>query len=579
MRRYSLGLMVVGALSLALVALAACTSEKEVPVEVVKEVIVEKEVVVEKVVIKEVPVEKEVVKEVVLEKVVLATPEKVLAGVASEQQKYGGIFKVTSQGSVKSMDPYFAPAYVTTDTSQHWLESPFAWDSAQTAQPQMVESWNISSDSKVWSFTLRDDLMFHDGTPVTSDDVIASAARWMAKQPSAKFLKEFLQEDGGVVKEDDRTYSFHFAEPFGAAADIQAVPHRYLGVLKAAVAATPHTKDIGVDNYIGSGSFKVKAWEVGNRIILERNEEYVPRSEPGSFLAGAQIAYFDELHWLEIPSEETKIAGLKTGEFDMVDGAALDFFDGLVADPNINVAKYPFHQSVIQIHVAVAPTDNVLVRRSILAGINAEDYMGSLGPPALWKTCVAVYYCGSPLETLIGKEFYDQNDIPKATALMKEAGAEGAELFIMNPADYATIAPLGLVLKAQLEATGYNVNMPGMDWATLVSKLPTDEYNMFTTWWAHWAGDGPITDNVVAGTTGYAGNYVDDDMLTFRRNFALAKTQAEKMSWIEKIQLKYFEDIPRVWLGQFSNIFPHRSYVKNMTVPAMPIYHNVWFEK
>ena len=86
-------------------------------------------------------------------------------------------------------------------------------------------------------------------------------------------------------------------------------------------------------------------------------------------------------------------------------------------------------------------------------------------------------------------------------------------------------------------------------------------------------------DNVVAGTTGYAGNYVNDDMLTYRRNFALAKTQAEKMSWIEKIQLKYFDDIPRIWLGQFSNIFPHRTYVKNMTVPAMPMYHGVWFEK
>ena len=583
MKRLILKMVAIGAASLALIALvAACTTTKEVPVEVIKEVIVEKEVPVEKIVVKEVPVEKEVVKEVVLEKVVLATPEKVLASVMAEKEKYGGIFRVTAQGSIKSMDPYFAPAYVTTDTSRHFLESPFQWDGAQTANPALVGSWEVSSDTKVWTFTLRDDLTFHDGSKVTSADVIASTARWMAKQPSAKFLKEFLQEDGGIVEEDSRTWSLHFKQAFGATLDIMAVPHRYLGVFPARIAnAFSHTEDVGVDNYIGSAAFKIKDWEVGNVIKMERFEEYVPRSEPGDWLAGAQIAYLDEVHWLEIPSEETKLAGLKTAEFDMIDGAALDQFGELTADANISVPKYPFHQSVLQIHVNRPPFDQAIVRRAVLAGVNAEDYMGSLGPSDLWLTCSSAYYCGSPLETERGAEFYNQNDIPRAKALLAEAGVapEDHVIDIMVPADYSTIGPLGLVLKAQLEATGFKTEMPGMDWATMVSKLPTDDYSIFGTWWAHWAGSDPITDNTVAGTSGYAGNWVNDDMLEYRRNFAFAATHADKIKWIDLIQDKYFEEVPRIWLGQFANIFPHRTYVKNMTVPAMPIYIGVWMEK
>jgi peptide/nickel transport system substrate-binding protein len=576
MRKWTLGLVAVAVGAL---IVAACTSEKEVPVEVIKEVVVEKEVPVEKIIIKEVPVEKEVIKEVVMEKIVLATPEKVISSLATEQAKYGGTFQITSQGSHKSLDPYFAPAYVTTMASHHWLESPFAWDGAQTPRPQMIESWNASSDGKTWSFTLRDGLKFHDGSALTTKDVVASIGRWMAKQPAAKFLKEFLIEDGGVTADDERTYTFHFAESFGSAIDLQGATHRWLGIMKAEFATTPHTEDLGVDKYIGSASFRVKEWFVGDRIVFERFEDYVPRSEPGDFLAGAQNAYFDEVVIHEIPNEETKIAGLKTGEFDMVDGAALDFFPDLDADPDIIVPKYPFHQSTLIIHVGRPPTDNVLVRQSILAGINAEDYMGSLGPPALWKVCPALYYCGSPLELDVGKELYDQNDLPKAIALMKEAGAEGATFEIMNPVDYATIAPLGLVLKAQLEATGYQVNMPGMDWATLVSKLRTDEYNIFPSWGAHWAGGTPIFDNLAAGTTGYAGNFQNEDMKASRRAYALSTTKEEQFEWVAKLQVAYLDIVPYIYLGQFANIFPHRSYVKNMSIPAFPVFYNRWFEK
>ena len=133
---------------------AACTQEviKEVPVE--KEVVVEKEVIkevpvekiVEKEVVKEVPVEKiiekEVVKEVVVEKEVvkrvvrevIATAVPLSAGLAVEQAKYGGEIKVTAQGSIKSMDPTFSPAYVTYAVATHVWEAPLAHDADYVTQ-------------------------------------------------------------------------------------------------------------------------------------------------------------------------------------------------------------------------------------------------------------------------------------------------------------------------------------------------------------------------------------------------------------------------------------------------------------
>ena len=87
-------------------------------------------------------------------------------------------------------------------------------------------------------------------------------------------------------------------------------------------------------------------WEVGNRVILKRYEDYVPRSDPSSNFAGAQIPYVDRIIWLEIPSEETKIAGLKTGEWDIVDGASLDYFPELEAHPEIGVRAGQARQEI-----------------------------------------------------------------------------------------------------------------------------------------------------------------------------------------------------------------------------------------
>jgi peptide/nickel transport system substrate-binding protein len=515
--------------------------------------------------------------------VIQATPTAAVAptlppAAATGAPRRGGTLKVTSQASVKSLDPGFAPAYVTTATSTHIFDQLLDWDSNKTPKPQMVSGWKVSTDGKAYTFTLREGLTFHDGTPVTTDDVLASLARWWNKQAAGKLLKEHMEE-GGAVRDDDRTFTLKFKQPYGAVIDNLGYPHRYTAIYKKEAAAIPGTEDIGEKNLIGSGPYKLAKWEVGNRIILERHEAYVPRSEPGDFLAGGQVAYLDSIEWLEIPNEETKIAGLKTGQFDVVDGAALDFFKDLSSNPDISVAKYPFHQSVLTFQVAVPPTDNPKVRQAILAAIDPEAFMSSLGDKELWMLCPAVFFCGSPNESKARAELYNQKNPQKAIDMLKEAGAYGSTIRVMNPTDYATIAPLGQVLKPMLEGIGFKVEMPAMDWATLVSKLNATDYNIFTTWWAHWATPDPITDVMVAGTSGYGGNYKSERMLQARLRYATATDPVERQKIVDEIQTIYYEDLPKIWLGQFSTIFPHRKWVKNFSVPAIPTYINVWLEK
>jgi peptide/nickel transport system substrate-binding protein len=386
-----------------------------------------------------------------------------------------------------------------------------------------------------------------------------------------------------VTATDANTWQFKMNTAMGGVPGAMGWAYRGLWVFQeeGVSAVIGKREDIGQDNYIGSGPYKLSKWDVGDSVVLTRNEDYVPRNEPGTYLAGAKIAYVDTITWLEIPDEETKIAGLKTGEWDVVDGAGLDHFGPLSADPNMNISMYGFHKSFLGISHQEPPTGNAKIRQAILVSLDVEELMSGLGPSDLWFLCPAIYYCNTPLETDIGaSEWYNQNDVPRAKKLLEEGGYNGEPIRIMNPSDYATIQPLGPVLKSQLEAIGMNVEMPAMDWATLISKIYDKGWNLFTSWGTHNSFGHPLHDlNATEGGTGYGGGFTFPKMIEARENFAMATDPKEQMGYVEELQMLYFTKIPRIYLGQFSSIYPHRSYVKNLSVPSYPLYFNVWLEK
>ena len=580
MRRLTLSLAALGALSVLLATVAvACTSEKEVPVEVIKEVVVEKEVVTEKVVIKEVPVEKEVVKETVVEKVVVATAMPVTASVAVEQAKYGGALKVVSQASIKTLDLDFTGAYVTSAVGIHIWEKLFGWDNDFVPQPQMVESWNVSSDGMTFEFTLRDNLVFHDGGTVTSADVIPSIQRAIDRHPPMKIFGKFV---AGFEELDSRSFSLSLNEPYAEVVPSLGRIRRSGVVWPKDIALLSPNEDVGESKIIGSGPYKLAKWEIGNRVILERHDGYVPRTDRASNLAGAQNAYVDELIFVEIPDEEVKIAGLKTGEWDLVDGASLDFFKGLDADPDIGVGLYkPGHMSGITIKHNQPPTDNLKVRQAIQAAIDAEGYMSALGDSDLWQLCPAIFFCGTPLETDVRADLYNQNDLAKAKSLLAESGYDGETLKILTPTDYGTITPLGPVFRSMLEDIGFDVDMPAMDWATVVSSFQkTEDWNALTTWCIHSNNMDPLTMCFVQ--TGGIQNYVNPAQDEAIRNWATAFDPVEKRKWLDTVQRIYYEDVASIAFGHFFSLVPHSTVVKNFAVTGvrgMPVYINVWLER
>ncbi|MBM3949702.1 MAG: hypothetical protein FJ312_10805 [SAR202 cluster bacterium] len=570
-----IGLVVVAAALVALLAVACGGGEVIVTQEVVKQVTV----------VQEVPVEREVVKTVVVEqtKIAIATPTPPPAG----QSKFGGTLRVVSQASIATLDSVWSPFYVVVAVAQHLYETPLGWNTELLPAPRMVDTWTVSTDGKIYTFNLREGMTFHDGQAVTARDVVASLNRWLpGGSAAAGLMRGFTQETPFVVV-DDQTFEVRMNEPYGGVVAALAKPHWGPFIIPERLAATTKVTE-GTAEFIGSSPYKLERWDQGDKVVLVRHEGYKPRTDKADHMVGAAVSYLDGITWLEIPDEETKIAGLETGEWDVVDGSAFDFFKRLSANAEIVVPLYkPGHRSAMNISPNNPPFGNeslrltpqqLNARLAVQAAIDIEAVMFSLGDHDLWTLCPAIYYCGTPLETNEAAEYYNQANPEKGKQLLAKSDYKGETVVLLNPTDYGTITPTGVVLKQQMEAIGLNVEMPALDWATIVGKFAnTDEYHMFTDWYVHWCCADPIEWPSREGVPGR--HPINDEGVELRVAYAQAQTQEERFALVEKLQRNMYEEVISILLGQFFSIYPHTAALKNFEVKAIPYYVNTWLER
>jgi len=538
----------------------------------------------------------EVAGETVYEEIIIET-EKILVAtptpdVGTTGPIFGGDLRIVSQGSISTLDPVFSLFYVVNAVATQIYEGLYGWDGNLEAQPRVAESFSTNADGTIYTFTLRSGIKFHDGTTLTSNDVIASINRWRdAGTPAAGIVRRFTDDDA-IQAIDDLSFRWVFDEPLGAVIFILGIPHGLMPMMPASEANTPFTEP--VPGNVGTGAYKFVEWLQGDKVVLERFTDFSARSEastPGAY-AGENIAYLDSITFLEIPDEETKIAGLQTGEWDVVDGAAFDFFAGLTQDPDLGVALYkPGNRSNVYLNPQIPPFSYLKGRQALMTGIDIEDFMFALGPNDLWITCPALYYCGTPLETDIGHRFdvelsdgttqtigYDVNNMALAQQLLNESDYAGETAVILNPTDYGTITPLGPVLKSVMQEIGYAVEMPALDWATVTSMFGnTDSYSLATDWYSHWCCGNPIQDHLISGTLDFI--IRDEDLINLQLEFVRETDAGKRFEIVEEIQQQRWQKVTSLSLGQFFPIVPHTNDLKGFEVKAIPFYINTWLER
>ena len=101
--------------------------------------------------------------------------------------------RVVMHSDLKIVDPIWTTAYIRRNYGYMVYDTLFALDEQLEVQPQMVEAYEISDDQLIYTFTLRDGLMWHDGQPVTAEDAIASIERWGEKDSMGQLMMSYVE--------------------------------------------------------------------------------------------------------------------------------------------------------------------------------------------------------------------------------------------------------------------------------------------------------------------------------------------------------------------------------------------------
>jgi peptide/nickel transport system substrate-binding protein len=198
----------------------------------------------------------------------------VLAGCpGADRERPGGTVIVGVRADFSGMNPITNSSLVTDHIMKFGLFTPLIqYDGDLNPSPHLAESWEMHGDTAV-TFTLRDDVRWHDGQPVTAEDVKFTFD--MAKDPEVASLlaSAYLAPVESATVLNPRTIRFRFAYPHAQALEDfwwAPVPRHLLeGVTAADMANAPFNR-----NPVGSGPYRFREWRANDRLVLERNEDY-----------------------------------------------------------------------------------------------------------------------------------------------------------------------------------------------------------------------------------------------------------------------------------------------------------------
>ena len=351
---------------------------------------------------------------------VAALAAALLGTPAVQAQAQGKTLKVVPHSNITILDPIWTTAFVTRNHGYMIYDTLFGTDLAGKIKPQMVDKWTVSKDNLTWTFTLRDGLEFHDGKPVTSEDVVTSIKRWASRDSFGGVLAKSVDS---YAMPDAKTFVIKLNKPFGVMLDALGKPSsNVLFIMPARIAATPGAEQI--KEHIGSGPYKFvpAEYKPGERLVYVKNEKYKPRSEAPDGTTGGKNVYLDRVEWVIIRDPQTQFNALVAGEVDIVEQPTFEQYASLKAQKDIQIvdAQPAGLQYILRFNHLHAPFNNVKIRQAAMVALGQEAHLKTqVGAPGMFTFCKSMYPCGTPLASDKTGIYTGMADPKKAAQMLK----------------------------------------------------------------------------------------------------------------------------------------------------------------
>ncbi len=454
-----------------------------------------------------------------------------------------------------------------------------------SAQPQMVAGHTVEEDGKRWRLTLRDGLMFHDGTRVLARDAVSSIRRWAARD---NFGQALIAVTDALQAPDDRTIEFRLREPFPLLPDaLGKVSPNMCPIMPERLAGIDPFKPI--TEMVGSGPFRFVPEErlTGARAVYARFEGYLPRSDgTPSISAGPKVARVERVEWLTIPDAATAANALQQGEVDWLEAPSPDLVGSLQHNEHVTVAVNDRTglTPILRFNCIQPPFDNPVIRRAVLQAANQTDFMQAYSlDKSMWHVKLGAFCPDTPMATEAGMTgLFGSTDVARARRALAAAGYNGERVVLMLPTDHPISAPIAMVADDLFRRIGLEVDTQSMDSGTLFqrrnSREPVEKggWSCFPSMVSGINILNPaVTDTARgSGLKGWYGWPNSDVLEHLHAEWLQADGLAEQKRIATEIQLQMWQEATFIPAGQIYQPIAYRSRLSGI-LPGFAKFYNV----
>ena len=473
--------------------------------------------------------------------------------------KKGGTVYLALYQPPNTFVEYFSLGNQAIAPTQLIYQSLYRFEEDGTLIPDLADSHDLNSEGTEFTFYLAEDAKWHDGEPVTANDVAftfktllhpdftGSHTSDVKHLVGATAYNEGAADDvEGIEIVDEHTLKLTISEPYvpflERIAMLSILPEHLLG---DADVATLADTDFAIGDPVGSGPFKFVQYRTGEYIELERNAEYV-RGEP----------YLDKVI-IKIVSEEVAIAQLETGELDAnitwyAAGVSPDYVDYLKDLDHIAMDQFAAPSFVWVVpNMDKAPFNDVNFRRALDHAIDRDGFVdavfGGFGEPA--KSPVqpnSPYYADD-----IPVPAYD---VELAAQYLAETDYNGETITLLT-SDSDERKRMAQLLEQWWEAIGVDVEIVISDFPTLLNGVTAGDFDIACMGWSVSAVDPDYTlthtlHSVNAAPAGWNfGRYQSDTMDELLDAARYAVDQDERAQLYHDVQAEVVDQVPYFYMA------------------------------
>jgi peptide/nickel transport system substrate-binding protein len=426
--------------------------------------------------------------------------------------------------------------------------------------PGLAQSWDISKDGLTYTFHLRPNVKFHDGTPLTAEAVKFCFDRQLNDQGpfyatgTYPYVKGFLGNVAGVEVVNPTTVQIRLKSPLTPF--LQYLAHHSLYIYRPD-ALKKWGKDI-VKHPVGTGPFKLETWEPGVRVVLARNDQYW-----GGAPKVRQAIY------VPIIEAQARLSAIKTGEIDLTMDVPPDSLADLRKDPDVVVAET--NSSAVW-YVALNTRHPALKDKRVRQALNYAVQKDAIIRDILKGTAIVAT---TPLSPVYGPYHEDKTvrypyDPEKAKALLKEAGfANGFDVTFFVPESGSGMqspVEMGTVIQANLAAVGVRAKIQTMEWGAYLKKY-LDGPDMAEMSWNPSIGDPDHMMYMLLSSDRFppafnAGFYQNPRVDELLRKGRTTIDEKERIPLYREAQRLVVEDAPWIFVDHGKQVIVYRKRVQ-----------------